>query len=288
VEVYNKTISAVAGDKRAKYTNPKVPWIISVHKFALHEDTPAEMDMALMEIPAGYPGGQYVVQYLWNGYYDCVDVNVLDKSSTDIFGSPTTDVSLDRIDHCMFNMTLPNFQVQPGCIELKPGDSPIGCIQACANHDSPVYERCHGVQISPVNLPPAAKFPGMYQAGTSHLPTWGQACGATFPNFGADSSVCYPIRVGDTPIVGPPYKIVTDPEDPVFYSTCYRKAASGWAFKDSCPKCKPPVPQTTNKFGYTEQNSCITCRDMYSNLSPLVTPAWNTGAECFACDGTLG
>lgn len=284
VEVYNKTISAVQADKRARYTNPDMPWIISVHKFALHEDQPEQMDLAFLEIPAGYPSGQYVVQYLWNGYYDCVDVNVLETRSTDIFGSATSDTSLDKIDHCLYNMTLPNFQVQGGCIELKPGDSPQGCIDACAAKNTPDYLACHGVQITPVTLPSTARFKGTHQGGTSHLPAQSQTC--AWQNFDKASSVCYAIRIGDSPIVGPPYKVVADPEDPVFYSTCYRKKP-GWTFSQTCSACKPPVIKGVNKFGATEQ-SCITCRDMYTNQSPLATPVWVMDSSCFSCDGTLG
>lgn len=284
VEVYNKTISAVAADKRAKYTNPDMPWIISVHKFALHEDRAEEMDLAFMEIPTGSASGQYVVQYLWNGYYDCVDVNVLASQSTDVFGTNSTDSSLDRIDHCAYNMTLNNFRVmQSGCWELKVGDSPSGCIDSCAKLNEPDYNKCHGVQISPVRLPASAKFPGMFQGGTSHLPP-SNDCDVS--SFAPTSSVCYGIRIGDTPIVGPPYKVVADPEDPVFYSTCYRKKP-GWKFAQTCPACVPPVLKPTNKFGYTDA-SCTTCRDMYTNQSPLVTPVWAVSNVCFACDGTLG
>jgi hypothetical protein len=283
VVVYNKTVAAVAADKRAKYKNNLMPWIISVHKFALHEDLPEQMDLAFLEIPAGSPSGQYVVQYLWNGYYDCVDVNVLAETSTDIFGVPSSDTSLDRIDHCLFNMTLNNFAIQSSCVELKQGEGPQGCIEACAKVNTPDYAACHGVQISPVVLPATAKFRGMYQSGTSHVPDQTKCAPA---GFASTSSVCYPIRVGDTPIVGPPFKVTSDPEDPVFYSTCYRKKP-GWAFQQACPACKPPVLKPTNKFGYTQQ-SCITCRDMYTNQSPLVTPFWVMDSTCFACDGTLG
>jgi len=284
VIVYNKAMSAVAGDQRAKYTNPDMPWIISVHKFALDEDLPAQMDLAFLEIPSGSPSGQYVVQYLWNGYYDCVDVNVLSVTSTDIFGENSSDTSLDRIDHCVFNMTLNNFAfLQSGCTELKQDDSPAGCVDVCAQKNTPTYSACQGVQVSPITLPSTAKFPGMHQAGTSHLPST-----ATCAIAGMDptSSVCYEVRIGDAPIVGPPFKVVSDPEDPVFYSTCYRKKP-GWTFQQSCPACVPPVLKPTNKFGFTQQ-SCVTCRDMYTNQSPLVTPFWVMAPDCFACDGTLG
>jgi len=282
VIVYNKTTTAIAGDKRAKYTNAAMPWIISVHKFALDEDLPAQMDLAFMEIPAGYPSGQYVVQYLWNGYYDCVDVNVLSSTSTDVFGENSTDTSLDRIDHCVYNMTLPTFQFLGGCTELKQGDSPDGCVSACAQKNGQ-YTACQGVQVTPVTLPSTAKFPGMHQAGTSHLPS---TATCVIAGMAPRSSVCYEVRIGDAPIVGPPFKVVSDPEDSVFYSTCYRKKP-GWTFQQSCASCVPPVLKPTNKFGLTQQ-SCVTCRDMYTNQSPLVTPFWVMQPDCFACDGTLG
>lgn len=285
VEVYNKTITSVSADKRARYTNPAMPWIISVHKFALHEDQPEQMDLAFLEIPTGYPSGQYVVQYLWNGYYDCVDVNVLDVKSTDIFGTASADLSLDRIDHCVYNSTLANYVVQSGCVEIKPGDSPQPCIEACAKNNEYEYSACHGVQITPVTLPSTAKFPGTHQAGTSHLPA-SASDKCDWKSFAPTSSVCYPVRIGPAPIVGPPYKVVADPEDSVFYSTCYRKKP-GWSFAQTCSKCKPPALKGVNKFGFTQQ-SCVTCRDMYTNQSPLAAPVWTMDNVCFSCDGTLG
>jgi len=218
---------------------------------------------------------------LWNGYYDCVDVNVLSVLSTDVFGTNSTDTSLDLIDHCIYNMTLTGWEMQGGCSELKQGDTPATCLTSCAASNQQ-YCGCEGVQVSPVVLPTTAIFPGMFNSGTSHLPT-----GCTTTGMASTSSVCYSLRIGDPPIVGPPYKVVYDPEDPVFYSTCYRKKP-GWVFAQTCPACIPPVLPVTNKFGYNVQESCITCRDMYTNQSPLPTPFWNITEECFACDGTLG
>lgn len=284
MEVYNKTVSAVAADKRAKYTNPDMPWIISVHKFALHEDRAEEMDLAFMEIPAGSASGQYVVQYLWNGYYDCVDVNVLTSQSTDVFGTGSNDTSLDRIDHCTFNMTMNgNAPLQSGCWEIKVGETPSGCVESCARlNGQNQNDHCDGVQVSPMRLPTTAKFPGMFESGTINPPK--QNCDVS--TFAPTSSVCFMLSVASTPIVGPPYKVVADPEDPVFYSTCYRKKP-GWKFAQSCPACVPPVLKATNKFGFTD-GGCISCRDMYTNQSPLVTPVWAVSDVCFACDGTLG
>ena len=286
-QVYNKTIEAVKADKRAKYTNPSMPWIISVHKFALHEDLPEQMDLALMEIPAGYPSGQYVVQYLWNGYYDCVDVNVLEEQSTDIFGSASTESKMDRVDHCVFNMTLPGYQLESvSCMEIKAGESIQGCLEMCATANWTNFFNCKALQVSPLKLPETARFKGMFQGGTSHLPSF-QTDKCPISTFAETSSVCYAVKVANAPIVGPPYKVVSDPEDPVFYSTCYRKPPS-WSFKQKCPKCTTPVLTPSNQFGYT-QDSCISCRDMYTNMSPLVAPTWDVDkTSCFACDGTLG
>lgn len=293
-EVYNKTIAAVSRDKRAKYTNPSMPWIISVHKFALHEDLPEQMDLAFIEIPAGSPSGQYVVQYLWNGYYDCVDVNVLEQTSTDMFGSASTESKMDRVDHCVFNMTLtqttdnkkPYALENVGCIEVKAGESIQGCLDMCATSNYQYGFECEALQVSPVKLPTTARFKGMFQGGTSHLPDL-PATRCPISTFAETSSVCYAVKVPSAPIVGPPYKVVSDTEDPVFYSTCYRKPPS-WRFAQPCPKCTTPVLKPSNQFGYT-QDSCISCRDMYANQSPLVAPTWVVDkTSCFSCDGTLG
>jgi hypothetical protein len=283
--VYSKKATATANDKRAKYKSEKYPWLISVSKFALHEDKPEDMDSALVEIPSDYPSGQYVVQYSWSGYYDCTDVNLLTAPSTDLYGSaaPAADAGgFDRVHHCLYTPSLPNYRTyQDKCFEVKENESGDNgnCAAECQKNNE-----CDSYIVSPAVLPASAKYRGTFAPSqNSHLPA---VCDKLVAGFTTDKDkrmVCYPIRSGDRPVVGPPYKIVTDPEDPVFYSTCYQRKAA-WTFKDTCVACNPPPATADFRFG----DQCISCRDMNRNYLSSAGPFWKVADVCEDCDAARG
>lgn len=282
--VYTKKAQYTQNDKRVMYTNAKYPWIISMHRFRLQEDKPDEMDLAFMEIPTSMGSGKFVIQYMWNGYYDCVDINVLDVLSTDIWGSAAAGGTLDRIDHCFYTPGLAGYQVQQmpnndnrRCIVVKKGEGIEQCQKNCLNNN-----QCDSVQVTPWKLQNGVvKFPGMHQAGTSHLP---QDClPRDTSGMNEDDLLCYMIQSGDPPEVGPAYKIMYDPEDPVFYSTCYNKQAA-WEFKQTCTSCRPAAPQPGFKF----DRHCISCYDMKMNMNPEAVPRWTISDKCEHCDPSLG
>merc|ERR1712048_1313750 len=128
-------------DVRVKYKSDKYPWIISAHKFLMKYDYPEDSDTTMMEIPAELGPGKYLVAYQWSGYYDVVDVNVLDVQSTDIFGRASNNPSgYDRNDHCQFISTYTGYSTN-GCKALGPNDRVDACEALCTNN-------CDAIQVS--------------------------------------------------------------------------------------------------------------------------------------------
>merc|ERR1719445_1145011 len=160
--IYPKKEASTADDLRVHYTNADYPWIISCHKFKLHEDKSEEADLVMMEIPVGSPPGQYVIQYSWNGYYDCTDVNVISETSIDFYGSPANQIQFDKLDHCLWNPTYDGYQVRGDCREIVKGDSADACFSQCEQDNN-----CYGVQVVPYRLPEEVSNTGkrgMFQA----------------------------------------------------------------------------------------------------------------------------
>ncbi len=68
---------ALRKDRRLAYTHPEFPFIMAVHRFRVSFHRPAAADTAHFRFPAGTPPGRYIIYYMWGGYRDCVDVDVL-------------------------------------------------------------------------------------------------------------------------------------------------------------------------------------------------------------------
>ena len=103
-------------DQRAGYNSTKYPWIVSTTAVMLQTVSTAAFDMIKHKVPASAGPGNFVMQWAWGGYQDCVDIAVLPPKSD---GSPaiadpsddwsrfayinaTADTNYARIDHCQF------------------------------------------------------------------------------------------------------------------------------------------------------------------------------------------
>ncbi len=66
----------LADDYRVEYFNPKYPWIEAIHKFQI---LPTEVfyaysaQTARFRVPARKGPGNYMIWFVWDGYYDVVD-----------------------------------------------------------------------------------------------------------------------------------------------------------------------------------------------------------------------
>jgi len=274
--IYPKKPESTQDDLRVHYTNPKYPWIISAHKFKLHEDKSEEADLVMMEIPQGQPPGQYVIQYSWNGYYDCTDVNVISEKSIDFYGSPAADIQFDKLDHCRWIDKYDGYSVLGECKEIKKGESANACFNQCESMND-----CYGVQVVPYKLSKELTVTGkkgLYQGTTSTMPSECKSLQVDDEN----SLVCFPVKPGAS-VVGSTYDISVDPYDSVFYGTCYIKAGA-WTFKQTS---LPPVTIETDQFKFPPE--CISCETKEKNKLDFQVPFWDiTFGECEHCDRTLG
>ena len=72
---YTKEIRAK--DVFTSYQSDKYPWLEGVYRFKHGASFPDEWDTVRLKIPAKKGAGRHILHYVWRGYRDCVDVNVL-------------------------------------------------------------------------------------------------------------------------------------------------------------------------------------------------------------------
>jgi hypothetical protein len=106
----------VKHDQRAGYNSTKYPWIVSTTAVKLQTVNSAAFDMVKHKVPASAGPGNFIMQWAWGGYQDCVDIAVLPPKSdgTLAIADPSDDWSrfayinataktnYARIDHCQF------------------------------------------------------------------------------------------------------------------------------------------------------------------------------------------
>ena len=105
----NRLRTSPENDHRLAYHNPNLPFIVMAHRFKIAFHHPQAADTAHFRFPPGTPPGMYVIYYMWGGYRDCVDVDVLPdhkpvpQTVRGIYGYQTSVVdSYVRTDHCQY------------------------------------------------------------------------------------------------------------------------------------------------------------------------------------------
>ena len=321
--LYRYPEAAHTEDVRAAYANEKYPWIEAVHKFKAFKPTPdkngfpKQFDTARFSIPARGGAGEYIVQYYWRGYRDCIDVGVLPAtvpvgtSSQAIYGGLAVTggsgdggggnngdaaviVTMTKTDHCQYSMSrgqlydrrdsLPGTQVcqsvpPPGETNSQGQTRQLAldkCLERCKT-----AEQCDAVNVVPAE-PPAAT---VFKTAAVHNVPWGDETGcnqqAVLANEPLGTSICYGLAVVEEREldVGEAYTIVdNDPQDEVFYSTCYKKT-SGFSFGSSAgnsPSPAPPAPPLRWRFG----EHCLSCNGARIAQS---TGYWVLSDTCEMC-----
>ena len=250
-------------DRRAAYTNARWPWIVAIHRFIIESHQPHSADTAFFRFPPGTDPGRYVIHYLWRGYRDCIDVDVLPLSKPvnmtfrSMFGYRPAHALDDYVktDHCQYashaswpvandGTTCAGGQVQPAgtgtCFAIPPegqrnslGQTNEQALQSCKDRCSSAssnYNTFNGQVVrgycSALNIVPLTAPPDLAFPNEQNIP-WGVG-GCTrgcFANEPAGSSICYGLREMGSRAVEAPWDIVRDdPRDETFYSTCYRRA----------------------------------------------------------------
>lgn len=266
-------------DRWAVYNNAKYPWIIGGGRYLHEVHMPTRPDFTLLQIPAALGPGDYIIQYLWSGYYDGIDVTVLNVPS-DIAAPYGAEVVLvpgapppppdkfGRIHHCNF----PANTRKGKCVGMKADATtglmpyPLACIQECLGQK---FEECNGVLVLPITNP-STVYKGF--SDWSNVP-WGTANCAK-PTDGS-THVCYPLLARMGTELDFPYWATTDPEDPAFYGTCFNRIKYNGL---------PPIPQPTEPIDYEYRGKCITCADRDKHSAHCYTPVWTLSDTCQNCN----
>eukprot|EP00040_Diaphanoeca_grandis_P016032 m.82506 g.82506 ORF g.82506 m.82506 type:complete len:1642 (+) comp25523_c0_seq1:122-5047(+) len=104
-DLHSYTDEILADDRRISYKSEKYPWIESAYRYNIVSANRAvDFDTVRVGLPARKGPGHYVVHWWWNGYYDCVDVNVHDTPipPAEIEGVDKGIYRYQQIDHCQY------------------------------------------------------------------------------------------------------------------------------------------------------------------------------------------
>lgn len=210
--------------------------------------------------------------------------DLLSGPSPDIYGTSAAGDAghFNKVDHCQFK-TYNHKNNQ--CFFIEPTDRDVSqCLKACKRK---LGTKCTGVNVVPLYNPSAVAIDRV------NIPWKSTKCDQTMASqYDEGTLVCYglkykPAKKGGNPDVGYPWTVVdSDPEDPIFYSTCYTYQKS-WSFEGfDSGSAKPQSSVVSYKAG----DQCISCRDVdrIKNLKFKEVPWWKLAKECSKCSWTRG
>jgi hypothetical protein len=268
-------------DIRVSYQSTLYPWIEAVYKFKVNSWAGGRVDTTNFIIP-GYGGsGRYIVQYYWRGYRDCTDVDYKTTQVADIYGLPFNGTRWTKIDHCLFE------NVRNVYTSFQVFNDPQDCLARCTFTD------CYGVNVVPLVAPDSAykgfrpgprdiwMYPNFY--GSDIYVPWNQTAFNTsrylyMSNPNSQKYLCYTVNPAEFTDTTDEYTLASDPEDPIFYSTCYYRFR-GNLFADYATKVSPDSIVPWRYF-----DKCIGCDTQTSNTDPRMISKWTLEDKCVNCD----
>ena len=301
-------------DKRAAYYNPNFPWIEAVYAFQHKHHHALQFDTASFEFPRNREGsGQYIVHWMWRGYYNCIDVDVLPdekvvpNTSEAIYGFAGGSQEMLRIDHSQY---LKGTYQLTGCgddgLGYRCGASrcdngvpvrkhqtcfaipPPGALNRAGDTDEEALQRCFNKckaastgQCTAVNIVPLKAPAGVSFADEEPNVPWGLAdcTPECFEGEPEGTYVCYPLD--HTAAVAPNsdawHTVKSDPRDIIFHSTVYNRVVT-WEF--DAPRLGSPSPPGLAPWRFADQ--CISCDAAAANLNRSL-PRWETAEKCEMC-----
>jgi hypothetical protein len=94
--------SSLQEDQRYQYESEEYPWLLMAAYYEVTDVNFGEFDSILMQLPSGTPPGHYMVFWDWEGYNDCMDVELRLEEVEHVNGLGSTDFVYQRIEHCQY------------------------------------------------------------------------------------------------------------------------------------------------------------------------------------------
>lgn len=271
-------------DVRASYENSDYPWIEAVHKFRVTYRYPREWDIARFSLPARQGSGEYMIHMLWRGYRDVIDIDVLPEPANDVYGVPGGVNEWRKTDHCIYPNYSKHSNTKCHYLQADEENNIAECQQYCETRG----RKCNALNVVPLFTPSVVKIAG--QTPAPAVP-WNNRCRQDrLPdNVDENTMVCYtfeaqsPTYDGFNPETEDIWVIRdNDPLDPVFYSSCYRRAVKrAFAGNVECPLCEETPVATEAKWDIN--NRCLSCEDASAPHDSSTVKLWHTKDVCEKC-----
>jgi len=192
LKIWRYPKSELKQDIRIAYTNPKFPWIEAVWRIRGYWHHPHQVDLFRIEIPKSGTGiGPYIVHWVWRGYYDAIDVDVLDdklvvpNESAAIYGRQSPGQLWFKVDHaqflngtyrlathrlssCLWNRKKRKYYGRKGvetCIAIPPegkkntaGQTRNEALEFCKSRCDRWGRGCTSLNVVPIKPPPDVVF----------------------------------------------------------------------------------------------------------------------------------
>jgi len=271
-------------DVRCSYYNPTYPHIIAVHRFVQVETVMSragDRDTAAftIELSPGHKGyaegsGAFIIQYLWQGYFDCIDVELFPASVpvTAVGGRPllSTEPQWNKVDHCQFEEIQ---SIEANCAEVVT--SADRCLLDCIDNDN-----CNGVNVVPMWLP-STVFPFFSNRVGIPWDNMGRCSQARFADLDRSAKVCYGLQPRLPNNTHASYSVTDDPEDPLFYATCFIKRSPYTFDLSLASKLNITIVQVPPSWSFSDQ--CVSCIDWKSAQTTDTIPTWTLPKHCENC-----
>jgi hypothetical protein len=275
----------LAFDKRVSYFNSNFPWIEAVHKFRVSYKWPREWDLARFTVPARQGSGEYLIHMLWRGYRDVIDIDVLPAPAVDVYGEPGTTGEWTKRDHCFYPNYYNHRNTQCHYFQADEPNNIDACQRYCESRSG---TRCTALNVVPLINPEVVKIAG--QTPDPEIP-WNNKCRQSRVPSWADKNtmVCYTFQAQEPTYDGfnPETEDIwiirdNDPQDPIFYSTCYRREVKRiFTGNVECLLCEQASSEKALKWQINDR--CLSCADAASTITQNTVKLWQTHEVCEKC-----
>ena len=124
----------------------------AVYKYQHVDARTFDFDAVRVSVPGRKGAGHYIVNWRWNGYYDCIDVEVFDDRQIEhIDGLAKAGHTWSKLDHCQY-VGAP-IVISP-CMPANAGAK--SCIDAIKYGDD---DTRMGINVVPLSNPALVAFP---------------------------------------------------------------------------------------------------------------------------------